>query len=186
MKKQLISGIVIFGLLILPPIRVFLESIMIAHMLIQMPLLIVAGALLDGVIIERYDHLFSKWDTDGVASILIVLFVTLYWMLPRTMDEALSLWFIELFKFISLPIVGIALRYSWIKLRTVGKSFIFLNYISMFAMMSWIYIDAPMRVCNNYLEDEQKILGWGFLVITLFMLIYLLQLVFLDRSQTKT
>jgi hypothetical protein len=53
----------------------------------------------------------------------------------------------------------------------------------MFGMMAWLYIDSPIQVCNNYLESEQKMLGWGFLLITLFMLLHILQKVFVDQTE---
>jgi hypothetical protein len=30
----------------------------------------------------------------------------------------------------------------------------------MLAVLGWLYIAAPVRVCNNYLADEQGNTGW--------------------------
>lgn len=90
---------------------------------------------------------------------------------------------VELFKFISLPIVGILLADSWKKILLIGRSFVFLNYLSMFGLMAWLYIDAPIQICNNYLVAEQKALGWGFAIITAAMVLFTLQYVFIDHSE---
>jgi|SRR5690625_146674 len=181
--RQTIYGTVLYIILIIPPVISLLESVMILHMLVQFPLLMIVGYLWGKSILEKYDHFFTKWNTTGVAGILVVFIMTTYWMIPRTMDEALSIWYIELFKFISLPLAGLLLRDSLGKLQIVGKVFLFLNYISMFGLMAWLYIDSPIQVCNNYLEIEQQTLGWGFLVITAGMVLYIVQMAFIDQSE---
>lgn len=180
--RQTIYGTVLYIILIIPPVISLLESVMILHMLVQFPLLMVVGYLWGKSILEKCDYFFTKWNTTGVAGILVVFIMTTYWMIPRTMDEALSIWYIELFKFISLPLAGLLLRDSLWKLQIVGKVFLFLNYISMFGLMAWLYIDSPIQVCNNYLEIEQQTLGWGFLVITAGMVLYIVQMAFIDQS----
>ena len=181
--RQTIYGTVLYIILIIPPVISLLESVMILHMLVQFPLLMIVGYLWGKSILEKYDHFFTKWNTTGVAGILVVFIMTTYWMIPRTMDEALSIWYIELFKFISLPLAGLLLRDSLGKLQIVGKVFLFLNYISMFGLMAWLYIDSPIQVCNNYLEIEQQTLGWGLLVITAGMVLYIVQMAFIDQSE---
>src|SRR5699024_4542205 len=110
----------------------------------------------------------------------------MYWMIPRAMDEALSIPLVEMFKYVGLPLlVGVPLRDSWSKLHTIVKGFVLFNYIPMFGMMAWLYIDSPIQVCNNYLETEQKSLGWGFFLVMMLMLFYILQIVFVDHKQEK-
>ncbi|WP_342505709.1 hypothetical protein [Sporosarcina sp. FSL K6-2383] len=181
--KQTIFGIVLYILLWVPPVISLVESIMILHMLVQIPLLMIVGWLVGQTVLKKYYSFFMKWNGNGIPGILFIVFITMYWMLPRAMDEALAIWYIELFKFIGLPLAGLALRDSWDKLQVLGKSFIFLNYISMFGLMGWLYVDSPIQLCNNYLELEQKILGWGFLFITAGMIIYIVQLTFMDHSE---
>jgi len=181
MKQTLIGGGMYF-LLILPPIVKWMESIMIIHMLIQLPLLIVSGYLIGKTVIRRFPRFFDKLNANGVPGILLAIFITMYWMLPRAMDEALTLWYIEGFKFISLPIAGMFAKDSWNKIQGIGKAFVYLNYLPMFALMAWLYIDSPIQICNNYLETEQKALGWGFALITIFMILYFVQYVFTDHS----
>lgn len=181
--KQTTYGVLLYVLLIIPPVTHFLESIMVLHMLVQLPLLMLAGWLMGKRIIKKYDGFFQQWNSNGIPGILFVFIITMYWMVPRAMDETLILWYVELFKFISLPLVGLAFRDSWDKLQILGKTFVFLNYLPMFGLMAWLYIDSPIQICNNYLEIEQQTLGWGFVVITTVMVLYFIQIVFIDHSE---
>lgn len=185
--RKFLYGLVLYIILLLPPVVSFLESYMITHMLVQLPLLIIVGLLMGDYVIEKCHAFFTKWNGNGVPGILLVYFITMYWMIPRAMDDAILLPFVEAFKFISLPfLVGIVLRDSWPKLSGLLKGFTVFNYIPMFGMMAWLYIDSPIQICNNYLESEQKMLGWGFFLILIFMLIYIIQFVFIDHSERET
>ncbi|QKY69924.1 hypothetical protein [Lentibacillus sp. CBA3610] len=184
--RNFLYGMILLAFLIIPPVRNTLESIMITHMLVQIPLLIVSGWLMADVFQERFKAFFTKWNENGIAGILLVIFITAYWMIPLNIDRSLEMWSMELFKFGSLPLLaGIPLRDSWKKISSLVKSFIIFNYISMFGLLAWIYIEAPVRVCNSYLESDQEILGWGFLVITVSLILYMLQNVFADQSEAS-
>lgn len=45
-------------------------------------------------------------------------------------------------------------------LEVIGRSFVWTHMISMLVVLGWLYIDAPVRVCNNYLLDQQESAGW--------------------------
>jgi hypothetical protein len=181
--KQPVLGVFLLGLLILPPSKEYLESIMLLHMLVQLPLLIFSGWLIGKITKNQSMKFLGIWNTDGVPGIILFVFITMYWMLPRALDEAVTINYIEIFKFISLPLAGLFLRDSWEKIQSLGRGFIFLNYLSMFGLMAWLYIDSPIQICNNYLETQQKALGWGFLIITIGMVLYILQAVFTDHTE---
>lgn len=183
--KQLKWGIILYAILLIPPLVKYFESIMILHMLVQLPLLLLAGWLIGQAGNHKFQTFFAAWNSNGVPGILLLIFITMFWMLPRTLDEALTISSMEVFKFISLPVAGFCLQDSWKKLQVLGKSFIFLNYLSMFGLMGWFYIDSPIQICNNYLEGQQKALGWGFLAITVWMVLFLLQAVFTDHSEKR-
>ncbi|MUK89087.1 hypothetical protein GMD78_11950 [Ornithinibacillus sp. L9] len=182
-SNSLLSGLILFGVLLIPFIRQFLESVMVLHMLVQLPLLVLVGWLIGITITRNFQSHFDSWNSNGIPGTLLFVMITMYWMIPRTLDEALSIWYIELFKYVSLPVIGLLLYDSWKKLQSIGKSFIYLNYLSMFGLMAWLYIDSPIQICNNYLAAEQKILGWGLLGITAFMVLYLVQAVFTDQTE---
>lgn len=181
--KQTIYGLLMYIFLLLPPVANLLESIMITHMHMQMPLLVMAGFLMARFFQSRFPHFFEKWNSNGVPGILLFMIVMTYWMIPRTMDEALTMPSIEIFKYISLPfLAGVPLRDSWKKLGSIGKNTVLISFTVIFLGMGWLYIWSPNQLCNNYLLIEQITLGWGFLTTALCTIIYLVYVSFIDSS----
>jgi hypothetical protein len=182
--KQSLYGLLFYICIILPPVVNLLESVMIFHMHMQMPMLVIAGFFMARFFQIRFPGFFDKWNSNGVPGILLFSIILVYWMLPRTMDEALTLKSVEIFKFISLPfLAGVPLRDSWKKLRPIGKNAIIIIFTIIFMGMGWLYIGAPTQLCNNYLLIEQITLGWGFLTMAIGMVIYLAYNFFIDPSQ---
>ncbi|MCR2823499.1 hypothetical protein [Lederbergia panacisoli] len=182
--KQSIYGLVLFIFLVIPPVASLMESVMIIHMHMQMPMLIIAGFLMAKFFQIRFPRFFEKWNQNGVPGILLFTIIWVYWMIPRTMDEALTIQAIEIFKFISLPfLAGIPLRDSWKKISSKWKNVIFISFTIMFIGMGWLYIFAPVQLCNNYLLIQQITLGWGFMTMAICMVIYLFYITFTDSSK---
>ncbi|MBB6454054.1 hypothetical protein HNQ94_002505 [Salirhabdus euzebyi] len=182
--KQAKYGLILYLFMILPPVSSLLESIMIVHMHMQMPLLIISGFLMAPYFLQKCPKFFEKWNQNGIPGILLFIIIVSYWMLPRAMDEALTIPFVEAFKFFSLPfLAGIPLRDSWKKLHSIGKDITFVYFILTFVILGWIYVAVDEQICNNYLMIEQKTLGWGSLATAAILIIYLLQLIFFDHSE---
>jgi hypothetical protein len=181
--KQSKYGLVLYLFLLLPPVSSLMESIMIVHMHMQMPLLVISGFLMGRFFQLQYPHFFEKWNGNGVPGILLLSIIMVYWMIPRTMDEALSIQSVEFFKFISLPfLAGLPLRDSWKKIGSKGKNILLIGFAILFLAMGWLYIGSPVQLCNNYLIIEQITLGWGFLTTAICMVIYLVYNLFTDHS----
>lgn len=182
--KQYTYGLLLFVILMLPPVANLLESIMIIHMHMQMPLLVFSGFLMAPFFQLRFPHFFKKWNQNGIPGILMFIIISVYWMLPRTMDESLTSIYMETFKFFSLAfLAGIPLRDSWNKLRSIWKSSIFIGFTILFMAMGWLYIYSTVQLCNNYLLVEQITLGWGFIATAICMILYMLYITFTDSSQ---
>ncbi|QUW22057.1 hypothetical protein JSQ81_00230 [Sporosarcina sp. Marseille-Q4063] len=181
--KQAKYGLLLFIFLAIPPVANLLESIMIIHMHMQMPLLIIAGFFMAKFLIIRFPGFFEKWNQNGIPGILLFLVILLYWMIPRTMDEALTLNSIEIFKFISLPfLAGVPLRDSWRKLSIFKRNILLIVITIMSFGLGLLYVKSPVQLCNNYLLIEQITLGWGFLTMAICLVIYLLYISFTDQS----
>ncbi|MBO1910007.1 hypothetical protein [Sporosarcina sp. 6E9] len=181
--KQAKYGLLLFVFLALPPVVNILESIMIIHMHMQMPLLIIAGVLMAKFFLQRYPKFFETWNQNGIPGILLFLVILLYWMIPRTMDEALTLTSVEVFKFISLPfLAGVPLRDSWRKLGSFKRNILFIVITIMSFALGLLYVKSPVQLCNNYLLIEQITLGWGYLTMAICLVIYLLYISFTDQS----
>jgi len=177
-------GAGLFVFLALPPVANFMESVMVIHMHMQMPLLIVAGLLMAPIVQKRFPRIFEEWNPTGIPGILLFAVISCYWLLPRAMDEALTYPGTEIFKFASLPfLAGIPLRDSWRKLNGTGQKWVAGFFAAVFMGMGLLYIFAPVRLCNNYLEIEQITLGWGFVFTSVGMLVYLLYRALVDPAK---
>ncbi|QGH35490.1 hypothetical protein GI584_16165 [Gracilibacillus salitolerans] len=168
-------AIVFFILLLAPVTRDSLESVMVLHMFVQLPLLILVGVLSHG---NRNWHFLEKWNENGVAGMLLAVGVLFFWMLPRSLDDALTETGMEVWKFVSLPLLGFLWRNSWRKLGGIFKSFLHINFLSMFGLLAWLYLGTPVQICNNYLINEQQIVGAVYLSVVLVSLLYLVYIGF--------
>jgi hypothetical protein len=181
---QFLFGLFLLIGLMLPPVANLMESVMIVHMHMQMPMLVIAGFLMARIFQQRFPQFFAKYNQNGVPGILLFIIIIAYWMLPRTMDEALTVQSVEIFKFISLPfLAGVPLRDSWEKLSKPAKNNIITLVTVMFLGMGWLYIQSNDQLCNNYLVIDQIILGWGFITMAICMVIYLIYVFAVDPSQ---
>lgn len=180
---QFRMGAALFVFLAVPPVARFMEAIMIIHMHMQMPLLVVSGLLMAPYLQRRYARFFETWNAGGMPGLLLFALIATYWLVPRTMDEALTSAGMEIFKFISLPLLaGIPLRDSWKKLSSTWQNVTIGYFTVAFSGMGLLYIYAPFQLCNNYLMTEQFTLGWGFLLTAMGLFIYLLYTAFVDPS----
>lgn len=181
---QVIYGLLLYIFLMLPPVANLVESIMITHMHMQMPLLVVSGFFMAKFFQMRFPHFFEKWNPNGVPGITLFMIIIVYWTIPRTMDEALTLQSVEIWKFISLPfLAGIPLRDSWSKLSKLGKNIIIIIFTVKYFGMGALYIWAESQLCNNYLVIDQLTLGWGFITTAICLVIYLIYTFTVDPSE---
>jgi hypothetical protein len=181
--NQFLIGLVLLIGLMLPPVANLMESVMIIHMHMQMPMLVIAGFFMGQFFHQRFSHFFSTYNHGGIPGILLFIIIMGYWMLPRTMDEALTVSSVEVFKFISLPfLAGVPLRDSWKKLSKNRKNYTIAFFTVIFLGMGWLYIQANDQLCNNYLVVDQMILGWGFITMAICMVIYLVYAAVVDPS----
>lgn len=157
-----------------------LEATMVGHALVQLPLLVAAGALL---VPRGSPRLQPRAHPYSLPVLLIGLFTLAIWMLPRSLDGALSDPTLELAKVLSLPLfAGTSLRWSWPRLPPVTRSFVLANLISMLLVLGWLYHAAPRRVCNYYLLDEQQQLGSAYLTLAALLVAIQIPRLFLGRE----
>lgn len=149
-----------------------------------MPLLVFSGFLMAPFFQKKIPRFFTRWNEDGVPGILLFTLIMVYWMIPKTMDDALTTSSIEFFKFLSLPFfAGIPLRDSWSKLGFNGKKVIILIFTALFYIAGFLYIKAPVQLCNNYLLIDQITLGWGYMTMAICFSIYLVYIAFIRKLE---
>ncbi|WP_200801049.1 hypothetical protein [Ornithinibacillus halophilus] len=180
---QPIIGLITLLFMMIPPVAEIMESIMILHMHMQMPMIVIAGFLMAPFFTKRFPNFFSKWNQTGIPGMLLFIIVMSYWSIPRAMDDALTYPAVELFKFISLAfLVGVPLRDSWKKISNRWQNGVLIFFFLQFTGLGILYIAAPGQLCNNYIQSEQVTLGWGFLTIAIAILVYLVQLIFINPA----
>ena len=144
--------------------REVLEQHPVTHMLVQLPLLAMAGALL----IPPGTFANANWNRGGWTALLVAIFATAFWMLPRSIDAALTNPTIEISKFVSIPLlIVVPLSIGWGNAHPVLKGFIKAQSITMLMILAFLYTHAPIRICNSYLVNDQQSLGYGFLVVSI-------------------
>jgi len=160
------AAAVLFAALLLPPVRAWLEASMTLQMLVQIPLLIGVGYLLAGALPERLDASIARWNHHGITSLVLASLAGMLWMLPRSLDAAVSEPWTALAKFTSVPLlIGLPLGLGWPRMGFVVRGVFLLELIATFFRLGWLYLVSPLRLCNNYLLDDQQRAGQYMLVI---------------------
>ena len=158
-RTQAALGLALCVLLVWPPLRHALEASMWRHMVLQFPLLMAAGALLAAALPPRARGAVARWNAHGIAGLVLVAVVLAVLMVPRVLDLALRDGATEAAKCAALVLAGAALRLSWRAAGLVVQGFFLGNVLPMTAVVGQLYIDAPLRLCNAYLLDDQARLG---------------------------
>lgn len=173
-----LPSLALFGLACLTQIKVAEDPIW--HMLIQMPLLALCGALLP---LAR-----RRLPKDALGPVLILtLVVGAIWMLPRSLDAALISWGGHIAKFTTIPLLfGLPLAVVWRALGPVLRGFLKAQSISMLLLLAFLYTHAPLRICNSYLVNDQVRLGHGFLFVALGLVILWLFPIFTGPIKLET
>ncbi|MDN5925464.1 MAG: hypothetical protein L0I29_00095 [Hyphomicrobiales bacterium] len=139
-----------------------LEAIPLTHMLVQLPVLALAGALTAPYL--RFGR--GDWNRGGWPCLLAAGFGIAFWMLPRSIDATLADIRWEVAKFLTLPLlVGLPLAAGYARAHPLTRAVIKAQTVSMLAVMAFLYTHAPMRLCNAYLAEDQYRLGIGFLAL---------------------
>ena len=158
-RTQAALGLALCVVLAWPPLRHALEASMWRHMVLQFPLLMAAGALLAAALPPRARGAVARWNAHGIAGLVGVAMVLGVLMVPRVLDLALRDGATEAAKCAALVLAGAALRLSWRAAGLVVQGFFLGNVLPMTAVVGQLYIDAPLRLCNAYLLDDQARLG---------------------------
>ncbi len=177
------AGLALLFVLALPPMRTWLEASMTTHMLIQIPLLGAAGFALGHALSPAQRAALRRLAGGPLPYVLIASFASSYWMLPRALDAALADPLAALAKFISMPfLVGAPLALAWERLSLIGRGFVWTNFFSMLAVLGWLYVVAPVRVCNSYLVGDQYEAGWWMIRLAIALFLAWLAGLFVGRA----
>ncbi|XLZ71883.1 hypothetical protein ABT364_07905 [Massilia sp. SR12] len=109
----------------------------------------------------------GRWDAHGLAGLTWLLLASAYWMVPRALEQALTLPLAELGKFASLFLAGFLLPAALARAAAAVQLFFLGNFCAMMAIAGMLYQDMPQRLCNAYTLDDQVITGVGLVVASI-------------------
>lgn len=165
-KRSVLIAAVILVVLLLPPIIHALQARMVLQMLVQIPLLIAVGYLLRDALPQRLAATIAAWNLNGIGGLVLATFATAFWMLPRSLDAAATQPLFTLAKFVCVPLlIGLPLGLSWPRMNFVVRGVFMVELIAMFFRLGWLYMISPIRLCNNFLLDDQRRSGQYMLII---------------------
>lgn len=155
------AGVALLVAAALPPLAPLLQARLPLVVLGQYPLIMLGGFLI-GLRLAQGRR--ASWTA---APALVGATVTLaFWLLPRWIDAALTEPALNLTRSLSLWVLaGLPLGWGWSQAGAVLRGFFLANAASMLAVMGWLQLAVPVRLCNAYLLDDQRLLGTGFLVV---------------------
>ncbi|MFA6202739.1 MAG: hypothetical protein WC710_06060 [Gallionella sp.] len=162
-----VIGVSIIIVLAVPFMRRMMESDMVLHMLVQIPLILFAGWSLARGCTEQVKVGLQRWNYAGIAGLLMTSLVLIFWMLPRALDIVLTNNTLELLKFLSLVMAGAALKLSWQAAGMIARGVFLGNVLPMMMVVGWLYIESPVRICNSYLSNDQLRTGRGLLALSI-------------------
>lgn len=160
--KACTTGCALLLLLAAPPLLRTLEASMTAQMLVQIPLLAVAGVLLGKSLPGRAVSRVEPWNRGGVTGLIAVTFTAACWMLPLSLDAAKAGAAADLAKFLTVPLlIGLPLALSWPRTSFVLRGLLLFEAVAMLFRLGWLYLISPLRLCNSYgLSDQQRLGEW--------------------------
>lgn len=146
-------------LLAWPDVRHGLEAGMTLHMLVQYPLLALAGFLLAAALPDHRLARLGPWNAHGISGLFAAAVILTILMIPRVLDLALVDGRIEALKWLALVACGAAIGISWRPAGLLVQGFFLGNVLPMMVVVGNLYESSPVRVCNAYLLDDQARLG---------------------------
>ncbi|MBX3679091.1 MAG: hypothetical protein KF710_02815 [Rhodocyclaceae bacterium] len=156
-------------LLLIPPLRHILEASMLTHMLVEFPLLFIAGWLAGGWLTHHRlpAGLPAVVDAHGLLGLALASCVGALWMIPSMLDLSLLDASVQASKYASWTLCGLLFRSSWKRAGPVVSAFFLGNTGWMLATAGLLYQEAQQRLCVSYLLDEQLITGRGLVALAI-------------------
>ena len=158
-RQALLAGVLVGVAILL--FRSWLEADMARHMLIEFPLLLVAGVGTAKALPERAVALIMRANQLGLAGFTFVSLIAAYWMIPVALDQALLSGPTAAAKYTSFLAAGMLLPVSFPAAPLAMQAFFVGNWVWMTATVGLLYQNTPQQLCVNYLIGTQLSAGEG-------------------------
>lgn len=137
------------------------------HMLVQIPMLIIAGYCLKQKILGSQYTLAAS-----ISQWLWVYLASAFWMLPISLDKALLYPEWDVLKILSFLITGAVLKIVFQSQRLLALFFIG-SMVMMLFFVGFYYQQTDIRLCNAYLIESQQVTGIGLIASACLLLTFL-------------
>ena len=145
----------------IPPGRSLIEQSMAWHMVIQMPILFASGWFLMGGVWDFSKTSPGSWNQFGLTGFIAAQFIITYWMLPISIDRAVVMPQVDVFKLLSLIASGALVKTSISRSPAVLQLF-FVGYIVSMLITTGVFLaTTERRLCNAYSMESQLSAGYG-------------------------
>ena len=153
-----------------PPLRSVIEQSMTWHMVLQMPLLVAAGALAARAL--PGPGLTGKWisfNLFGLTSFMAAQGIIAYWMLPSAIDRAVVNPGFDVLKLLTLFVSGMLLSDAFQRAPMALQLFFIGYWVSMMCWLGVYFATTELRLCNAYSLESQLATGRGLLALGLLL-----------------
>jgi hypothetical protein len=177
-KGRLLAGLAVSCAAIavalsVPPLRSVIEQSMAWHMVFQMPLLVLAGALAYFALPPRFGSgplaNLSQFNHFGLTGFMAAQVIIAYWMLPMAIDRAVVQPPFDAIKLATLFASGVLLADAFKRAPSVLQLFFIGYWVSMMCWLGIYFATTDLRLCNAYSLQSQAATGWGLLVLGLLL-----------------
>jgi hypothetical protein len=142
-------------------LRGWLEADMGRHMLIEFPLLLIAGVCVALILADRTIALIMRNNQLGLAGFIFVSLIAAYWMIPAALDQSLLNGPAAAVKYASFLVAGMLLPASFRAAPLAMQAFFVGNWAWMTATVGLLYQSTPQQLCVNYRIGTQLSAGEG-------------------------
>ena len=152
-----------------PPLRALIEQSMVWHMLVQMPLLVAAGACAAAAWPQALGGRWARFNRYGLTGFMVAQCITAYWMVPALVDRAVVMPSADAWKVVTLWLAGVALRQGWMQSPLAVQLF-FVGYgLPMMAWLGFYLATTNLRLCNAYSLESQLRTGQGMVLLAVML-----------------
>lgn len=137
-----------------PPVDAYLDASMTRHMLIQMPLLAVLGYAAG---LRR--PLPPRLESFPPAMLVFVMGTLLFWMLPRSLDSAATVAWVDQLMHLNMLVAGCCLALALPRLPFQWKMAAGVYALAMALTAGVVYATAVVPVCARYSVQQQSAAG---------------------------
>ena len=159
-----------------PPLRSVIEQSMAWHMVFQMPLLVLAGALAYSALPPGFGsrHLaginqLNQFNHFGLTGFMAAQVIIAYWMLPMAIDRAVVQPPFDAMKLATLFASGMLLADAFKRAPSALQLFFMGYWVSMMCWLGIYFATTELRLCNAYSLQSQVATGWGLALLGLLL-----------------